>query len=61
MFAGPVEFQKSAPALEFLPDADLPEIAFQAKTAAAIMVLLVFLFVMNGAAIYLRTRFERRW
>jgi phosphate transport system permease protein len=41
--------------------ADLPEIAFQAKTAAAIMVLLVFLFVMNGTAIYLRKRFERRW
>jgi phosphate transport system permease protein len=40
---------------------DLPEIAFQAKTAAAIMVLLVFLFVMNGIAIYLRKRFERRW
>lgn len=40
---------------------DLPEIAFQAKTAAAIMVLLVFLFVMNGIAIYLRRRFERRW
>jgi phosphate transport system permease protein len=40
---------------------DLPEIAFQAKTAAAIMVLLVFLFVMNGAAIYLRRQFERRW
>jgi phosphate transport system permease protein len=40
---------------------DLPEIAFQAKTAAAIMVLLVFLFVMNGTAIYLRKMFERRW
>ncbi len=40
---------------------DLPEIAFQAKTAAAIMVLLAFLFVMNGAAIYLRRKFERRW
>jgi len=40
---------------------DLPEIAFRAKTAAAIMVLLVFLFVMNGAAIVLRKRFERRW
>ena len=40
---------------------DLPEIAFQAKTAAAIMVLLVFLFVMNGSAIYLRRQFERRW
>jgi phosphate transport system permease protein len=40
---------------------DLPEIAFQAKTAAAIMVLLVFLFIMNGTAIYLRKMFERRW
>jgi len=40
---------------------DLPEIAFQAKTAAAIMVLLVFLFIMNGTAIFLRRRFERRW
>jgi phosphate transport system permease protein len=40
---------------------DLPELAFQAKTAAAIVVLLVFLFVMNGTAIWLRKRFERRW
>jgi phosphate transport system permease protein len=40
---------------------DLPEPAFQAKTAAAIIVLLVFLFVMNGTAIWLRKRFERRW
>ncbi|NJL07525.1 MAG: phosphate ABC transporter permease PstA [Methylacidiphilales bacterium] len=40
---------------------DLPEIGFQAKTAAAIIVLLAFLFVMNGAAIVMRKRFERRW
>lgn len=40
---------------------DLPEVAFQAKTAAAILVLLAFLFVMNGLAIILRRRFERRW
>jgi phosphate transport system permease protein len=40
---------------------DLPEPAFEAKTAAAIIVLLVFLFLMNGAAIVLRRRFERRW
>jgi len=40
---------------------DLPEIAFQAKTAAAIIVLLAFLFSMNGTAIYLRRKFERRW
>ena len=41
--------------------ADFPEPAFQQKTAAAIMVLLVFLVVMNLAAILLRKRFERRW
>ncbi|MGL4397797.1 MAG: phosphate ABC transporter permease PstA [Hyphomicrobium sp.] len=40
---------------------DLPEQAFQAKTAAAILVLLAFLLVMNGAAIWLRNKFERRW
>ncbi len=40
---------------------DLPENAFQAKTAAAIIVLLIFLFIMNAAAILIRRRFERRW
>jgi phosphate transport system permease protein len=40
---------------------DLPEAAFQAKTAGAIIVLLGFLFVMNGAAIWLRKKFETRW
>ena len=40
---------------------DLPEAAFQQRTAAAIVVLLAFLFAMNGAAIWLRNRFERRW
>ena len=40
---------------------DLPEVGFQARTAAAIMVLLAFLFLMNGTAILLRKRFERRW
>jgi phosphate transport system permease protein len=40
---------------------DLPEPAFEAKTAAAIIVLLVFLFLMNGIAIVLRRHFERRW
>jgi phosphate transport system permease protein len=40
---------------------DLPEIAFQSKTAAAIMVLLAVLFSLNAVAIYLRRRFERRW
>jgi phosphate transport system permease protein len=40
---------------------DLPEAAFKSKTAAAIIVLLMFLFVMNGMAIWLRKKFERRW
>lgn len=41
--------------------ADFPEPAFQQKTAAAIMVLLAFLVLMNALAIFLRSRFERRW
>jgi phosphate transport system permease protein len=40
---------------------DLPELAFQSKTAAAILVLVSILFCLNGLAIYLRRRFERRW
>jgi phosphate transport system permease protein len=40
---------------------DLPEAAFQAKTAGAIIVLLCFLFVMNSAAIWLRKKFETQW
>ena len=34
---------------------------FIEKTSAAILVLLVFLLLMNGVAIYLRNRFEPRW
>ncbi len=34
---------------------------FVERTSAAIVVLLVFLLVMNGLAIYLRNRFENRW
>lgn len=41
--------------------ADFPERAFEARTAAAICVLLVFLVLMNLLAIVLRKRFERRW
>jgi len=40
---------------------DLPEAAFQSRTAAAIVVLLAVLFGLNAVAIYLRKRFERRW
>ena len=41
--------------------ADSPERGFVEKTAAATMVLLVFLIAMNGAAVFLRRKFERRW
>jgi phosphate transport system permease protein len=34
---------------------------FVEKTSAAIIVLLAFLLAMNGLAIYLRNKFERRW
>lgn len=34
---------------------------FVERTSAAIVVLLVFLLIMNGLAIYLRNRFEKRW
>jgi phosphate transport system permease protein len=57
---GPTDAATVLPVQIFLWS-DLPEVGFQAKTAAAIIVLLMFLLVMNGAAIALRKRFERRW
>jgi len=41
--------------------ADAPERAFSERTAAAIIVLLVFLVVMNLGAAIMRKKFERRW
>lgn len=41
--------------------ADSPERAFAERTSAAILVLLGFLIVMNGLAVLLRKKFERRW
>jgi len=41
--------------------ADSPERAFVERTSAGIMVLLAFLIAMNGLAVWLRKRFERRW
>lgn len=32
IFAGPIAFLKSAPALKFLPDADVPEVAFAGRS-----------------------------
>jgi phosphate transport system permease protein len=40
---------------------DSPEQGFVEKTAAAILVLLVFMIIMNGVAILVRHRFEKRW
>lgn len=37
------------------------ERAFHERTAAAILVLLAFMIVMNAVAVLLRRRFERRW
>jgi phosphate transport system permease protein len=41
--------------------ADSPERAFLERTSGAIIVLLLFLMVMNAAAVFLRNHFERRW
>ena len=40
---------------------DSPEAGFAEKTAAAILVLLGLLILLNSAAIYLRKKFERKW
>jgi phosphate transport system permease protein len=40
--------------------ADSPERGFVSRTSAGILVLLAFLLVMNGLAIFLRSRLERR-
>jgi phosphate transport system permease protein len=50
----------SLPVLVYLW-ADRAELAFDMRTTGAIIVLLSFLVVMNGLAILLRKRFERRW
>jgi phosphate transport system permease protein len=41
--------------------ADTPERGFVEKVSGAIMVLLAFLILMNGTAIWLRQKFEKRW
>ncbi len=38
-----------------------PQTEFKLKAAAAILVLLALLLIMNSAAIYLRNRFEKKW
>ncbi len=41
--------------------ADSPERAFVERTSAAIIVLLLLLMTMNGLAVFLRKKFEKKW
>jgi len=50
LFAGPVAFLKSAPALQFLPDPDVPEIAFAGRSNVGKSSLLNALTNRNGLA-----------
>lgn len=71
LLIGMVSFVPGVPAAIDQPVGALPSLiyiwenaserAFHERTAAAIMVLLAFMVVMNAAAILLRRRFERRW
>ncbi len=71
LLIGMVSFVPGVPAAIDQPVGALPSLiyiwenaserAFHERTAAAILVLLAFMIVMNAAAIILRRRFERRW
>ncbi|MGN6848511.1 MAG: ribosome biogenesis GTP-binding protein YihA/YsxC [Sphingomicrobium sp.] len=50
LFAGPVEFLKSAPELKFLPEPDVPEIAFAGRSNVGKSSLLNALTNRNGLA-----------
>ena len=50
LFAGPIEFLKSAPELQFLPDPDVPEIAFAGRSNVGKSSLLNALTNRNGLA-----------
>lgn len=59
----PASFTDAATALpvQIFLWSENPERGFVELTSAAIMLLLVFLFLMNGLALYLRRKLERRW
>jgi phosphate transport system permease protein len=71
LMIGMVAFIVSPPTTPLQPATALPiqiymwatsaERGFYERTAGATIVLLLFSFVMNAAAIYLRRKFERRW
>jgi GTP-binding protein len=50
LFAGPISFLKSAPGLQFLPEADLPEVAFAGRSNVGKSSLLNALTNRNGLA-----------
>ncbi len=50
LFAGPIEFLKSAPELQFLPDAEVPEIAFAGRSNVGKSSLLNALTNRHGLA-----------
>jgi phosphate transport system permease protein len=57
---GPLDAATALPVQIFLW-ADSPERAFTERTAAAIMVLLGFLILMNALAVFLRQRLQIKW
>ncbi|GAC1510685.1 MAG: ribosome biogenesis GTP-binding protein YihA/YsxC [Steroidobacteraceae bacterium] len=50
LFAGPIEFLKSAPGLQFLPDPEVPEVAFAGRSNVGKSSLLNGLTNRNGLA-----------
>ena len=58
--SGPLDAATALPVQIYLW-ADSPERAFVERTSAAIMVLLIFLFILNITAIYLRKKLEKKW
>ncbi|WP_249219163.1 phosphate ABC transporter permease PstA [Loktanella sp. SALINAS62] len=58
--SGPFDSATALPTQIFIW-ADSPERGFVSRTSAAILVLLAFLAFMNGIAIYLRQKFQRKW
>ncbi len=58
--SGPLDPSTVLPVQVFLW-ADSPERAFLEKTSGAILILLTFLITMNILAVWLRSKFERKW